>query len=460
MFKLPADSKIITAKPATGRNLRTNAETRRIVPAYAIIQLVSSELSSLNSIETQNAAGVPYDATWRRWIPSVAMMLVSVISYIDRNALAALAPTILKETGMNAEQYGWVVSAFSFAYMAGNPVWGRALDKFGTRRGMTAAVSLWTLASVLHALASGFFSFAALRAFLGFGEGATFPGGLRAATESLPPSQRARGIAISYSGGSLGAIITPLIVIPIAARFGWRGAFWCTGFVGALWIIWWWFFGSPKSERLPSAAAVSLTQTAGDRAPRIADPETWAFIAIYALGAMPLGFVLYNTSLFLSQSWHQSQDQLKYLLLVPPIGWELGYFFWGWAVDRIIHGGRTERGFERLFPFLVLCSLPLALVPHIQSLPIVMAELFLAMFTTSGFIIGGIAFAQRIFAARHAGLIAGLGAGSWSATVALVMPYAGRLFDQHRYNESFALAASLPVLGCVAWFLLKRRKAS
>lgn len=424
-------------------------------------------MSKQDLIETHNETGAVYDTTWRKWIPSVAMMLVSVISYIDRNALAALAPTILKETGLNAEQYGWVVSAFSFAYMAGNPVWGRALDRFGTRRGMTAAVSLWTIASVLHALASGLFSFAALRALLGFGEGATFPGGMRAATESLPPSQRARGIAISYSGGSLGAIITPLIVIPIAARFGWRGAFWCTGFVGALWLAWWWFVGSPRNERIaPSANARSVgISGAGlvDKAPHWADRETWAFIAIYSLGAMPLGFVLYNTSLFLSQSWHQSQDQLKYLLLIPPIGWELGYFFWGWAVDRIIHsghGGKTDRGFERLFPLLVICSLPLALVPHVQSLPIVMAELFFAMFTTSGFIIGGITFAQRIFATRHAGLIAGLGAGSWSASVAIIMPYAGRLFDQHRYDESFALAASLPVVGYVAWLLLKKRRSA
>jgi ACS family hexuronate transporter-like MFS transporter len=405
--------------------------------------------------ETNSNSGALYDTTWRKWIPSIAMMLVSVLSYIDRNALAALAPTILKETGMNAEQYGWVVSAFSFAYMAGNPVWGRTLDRIGTRRGMTTAVSLWTFASVLHALAGGFSSFAALRALLGFGEGATFPGGLRAATESLPPLQRARGIAISYSGGALGAIVTPLIVIPIAARFGWRGAFWCTGIAGVLWISWWWFSGSPREERL-----VPLTKSTADtsRGPHWADRETWAFIAIYSLGAMPLGFVLYNTSLFLSQSWHQSQDQLKYLLLIPPIGWELGYFFWGWAIDRMIAGRTAHREFERLFPFLMLCSLPLALVPSMESLPLVMAELFLAMFTTSGFIIGGIAFAQRIFATRHSGLIAGLGAGSWSASVALVMPYAGRLFDRHRYDESFALAASLPVVGYIAWLLLKRKR--
>jgi hypothetical protein len=47
--------------------------------------------------------------TFRQWIPSLAMLLVSLISYIDRNTLALLAPTILAETGLNAEQYGWII---------------------------------------------------------------------------------------------------------------------------------------------------------------------------------------------------------------------------------------------------------------------------------------------------------------------------------------------------------------
>src|SRR3954447_20499214 len=171
---------------------------------------------------------------WRGsvWPPTVSMMFVSLISYIDRNTLALLAPTILKDTGLTGEQYGFIISAFSVAYMVGNPVWGLILDRVGLRRGMLAAVSIWTVASASHALAGGLFSFGAARALLGFGEGATFPGGLRTATHTLPAWQRSRGIAIAYSGGSLGALITPLIITPIAQWFGWRKAFWFTGLIG------------------------------------------------------------------------------------------------------------------------------------------------------------------------------------------------------------------------------------
>ncbi|MEJ7609355.1 MAG: MFS transporter, partial [Bryobacteraceae bacterium] len=95
------------------------------------------------------------------WLPTLSMLLVSLISYIDRNTLAILAPTILRETHLSGEQYGYIISAFSVAYMLGNPLWGIALDRFGIRWGMLAAVAFWSFASASHAFAAGCLSFAA-----------------------------------------------------------------------------------------------------------------------------------------------------------------------------------------------------------------------------------------------------------------------------------------------------------
>jgi hypothetical protein len=154
--------------------------------------------------ETHAKKRPPNNVFLKRWAPTLTMMLVSLISYIDRNTLALLAPTILRETHLTAEQYGWIISAFSIAYMLGNPLWGRVLDAVGVRRGMLSAVSLWTAASASHALASGFWSFAAARTVLGFGEGATFPGGLRTAMQTLPAGQTVarnrRGLQRRFAG--------------------------------------------------------------------------------------------------------------------------------------------------------------------------------------------------------------------------------------------------------------------
>jgi ACS family hexuronate transporter-like MFS transporter len=382
-----------------------------------------------------------------RWLPAVSMMLVSVISYIDRNTLALLAPTILRDTHLNAEQYGFIISAFSIAYMLGNPAWGIILDRIGVRRGMMASVAMWTVASASHAFAIGFRSFAAARAILGFGEGATFPGSMRTVMQTLPAEHRSRGIAVSYSGGSFGAIITPIVITPIAAFWGWRGAFWFTGGIGALWLLHWAVLS--RRKELARTVPGPKTGAAGDVL-RWNQKRVWAFIAAYALGALPLGFVLYETSLYLSAVLHKTQNEIGAVLWIPPLGWEVGYFFWGWFTDRTQSGGSFD-GSRRLFLVLTLLSLPLAAVPRIDSFAAAMALLFFAMFVSAGFIIGSLAYANTYYSDQHAGLIAGLGAGSWSALVAVVMPGFGHLFDLHLYNEAFLGASVFPIAGYIVW---------
>jgi ACS family hexuronate transporter-like MFS transporter len=387
----------------------------------------------------------------RLWIPAVTMLLVSLISYIDRNTLALLAPTILKETRLSAEQYGFIISAFSIAYMIGNPVWGRWLDRFGLRAGMTVSVAFWTIASVAHAFAGGFWSFAVARASLGFGEGATFPGGLRAVMQTLPARLRSRGIAVAYSGGSLGAIVTPLIVTPIALWWGWRAGFLFTGFIGFAWLAMW-FVVSRRPDvglhRVPDGSRLSKL--------RFTDPRVWSFMWLYALGALPIAFVIYGSAIYLNRALGASQELIGKLLWIPPLGWELGYFFWGWLADRSGDEGARLAGIRRLLAAATVLSLPLAGVPRTGNLALVMTGLFVAMFVAAGFLILSVAYATRIYSTSYSGLIAGLGAGAWSAAVACVMPVFGRFFDRRLWQEAFWLAAAAPLAAYLVWRAVNR----
>jgi len=385
------------------------------------------------------------------------MLLVSLISYIDRNTLALLAPTILQETGLSAEQYGWIISAFSIAYMLGNPTWGKLLDRYGLRAGMFVSVGFWTLASAAHAFATGFWSFAAARIALGFGEGATFPGGLRTAVQTLPESKRSRGIAVSYSGGSLGAVVTPLIVTPVAAAVGWRGAFWFTGLIGVLWLIVW-AFVSRRDDIRRTPAPIGKTSAPG---PKWKDGALWAFMAAYALGALPLGFILYGTSIYLSRALGGSQLEIGKVLWVPPLGWEVGYFVWGWILDRRVNPIANKRAtYTWIFAALALLSLPLAAAHRLAAIgwtPLLLA-LFFEMFIASGFVMVSLHYATEVYTSAHAGLIAGIGAGSWGAAVALFMPRFGRLFDQQQWEQAFLIATVIPLAGFALWWLCSRSR--
>jgi hypothetical protein len=59
------------------------------------------------------------------------MWLVSFISYLDRNTLAILAPVILHDTHLNTEQYGFIISCFSVAYMFAEPALGASAGPLG-----------------------------------------------------------------------------------------------------------------------------------------------------------------------------------------------------------------------------------------------------------------------------------------------------------------------------------------
>jgi ACS family hexuronate transporter-like MFS transporter len=390
-----------------------------------------------------------------RWVPAASMLAVSLISYIDRNTLALLAPTILRETGLSGEQYGFIISAFSIAYCLANPIWGRILDRAGLRRGMSVAVGCWTVASVSHAFAGGLWSFAAARAALGFGEGATFPGGLRTVVQTLPEHQRGRGLAVAYSGGSLGAVVTPLIVTPIFLWWGWRGAFWFTGLVGLAWLAMWAVVSRRPEIRLAGPATLAATP-----GPRLADRELWAFICAYALGALPLGFVLYSSALYLAKPLGETQAFIGKVLWIPPLGWEIGYFVWGWLIDRAIRAGESRRdGLRRMLAWCAVLNLAFALTPLVHGTLTVLLLMFLAMFVASGFVVLSVAYASSVYTSDHAGLIAGVGAGSWSAAVAIVMPYFGRLFDTHAYATAFWIATAVPVLGFMGWLTLSRTRS-
>lgn len=379
------------------------------------------------------------------WIASVAMMLCSWLSYVDRQILAVLSPLILRDTGLTAQSYGEVVSAFSIAYMIANPLWGSILDYVGLRIGMLAAVTIWTVASTAHSWMAGFLGFAAARALLGLGEGATFPGGLRASMDSLPPDRHSRGLAISYSGGSLGAILAPLVVVPIAVRFGWRAAFLFSGALGVAWLLMWTGVARPPYLSPPERKAQRLAW------PNPFERRFWALVTSYALGAIAIGPILYLSPLYLNRVLHFSESDLRNVLWIPPFGWELGYFFWGWAADRFAGNQARPVG---MFVLLAVCSIPIAAVPWSSSPVLVLLLFFWSMFITGGFQMVALRTGARAYPREKTALVGGTASGAWSAVAAVALPILGHWFDQHRFAEIFWLVGLMPLVGVSLWLWL------
>jgi MFS transporter, ACS family, aldohexuronate transporter len=383
-----------------------------------------------------------YAIGWRMWVPVVAMMTCSCLSYIDRQALTVISPMILHDTGLSATAYTAVGAVFSIVYMAANPLWGAWIDYIGLRAGMLLAVGIWTLASASHAWVAGFLGFAAARALLGFGEGATFPGGLRTAANSLPLSRQSRGMGISYSGASVGAIFAPLIIVPIALKFGWRASFLVTGALGTLWLIVWWFVARPPLvravERKPSGVAW----------PNLAERRFWLLVVGMGLGGAALGPTLYLCPLYLNRALGLSQARLGEILWIPAVCWEMGYYFWGWVSDRWVRDNPRP---VRLYVALTFLALIASVVTRMTSWVAALALFSWGMFIAVGFIVLSLHVAARAYPRDETGKVAGIGSGAWSAVVALLLLAYGPLFDRQEYAAVFVSLSLVPILGTALW---------
>src|SRR5678815_6146810 len=84
------------------------------------------------------------------WVPCIGMALCSWLSFVDRQVLNILSPTIIKDTGLTNQDFAAATSFFFLTYTLGNPVWGTVIDYIGLRKGMLLAVAVWTAASMSH----------------------------------------------------------------------------------------------------------------------------------------------------------------------------------------------------------------------------------------------------------------------------------------------------------------------
>jgi ACS family hexuronate transporter-like MFS transporter len=68
------------------------------------------------------------------WALALTATLTMSVSYIDRQTLAAIAPSVQKALSIPDSAYGDLVSAFSIAYLVGAPLSGVLIDRVGARR--------------------------------------------------------------------------------------------------------------------------------------------------------------------------------------------------------------------------------------------------------------------------------------------------------------------------------------
>jgi ACS family hexuronate transporter-like MFS transporter len=315
-----------------------------------------------------------------RWWIAILLLLASILNYVDRQTLSILAPTIQADLELSDAQYGNVVSLFLIAYTIAYLVSGRIVDALGTRWSLALFVGWWSIANMLTGLAKSAFSLGAYRFLLGLGEAGGYTTSPKVVSQWFPAKDRGIAVGLYSVGGAIGATIAPVLVLTLAANFGWRGAFVATGALGLVFVVVWLaVFRRPEEHKWLSEEERSLILKDENGADQPADPPLseaarWmSIIGTPAVWALMFARLLTDPVWYFFQFWmpkylHSARDFAQHELahmwmiyLAADIGFIASGFVSGWLIRRG-RGARAARlrtmlGCAMLVPLAPLIAL-------------------------------------------------------------------------------------------------------
>lgn len=290
-----------------------------------------------------------------RWWIIGLIALVTIINYIDRNALAIMWPSISKDLGLSKDDYKWIVVVFMLAYAVSQSVSGKIYDKIGTRLGFVFSIVIWSLSSGLHGLSNSLMSFSALRVTLGFGEAGNWPGATKSNAEWHPAKERALAQGIFNAGAAIGGIISPLLIAFLYTNFGWRTTFPVIATFSLIWLIPWLIVnkGLPKTHPWLSDEERNYI-TSGQANTTNAKPERilkWKELLSYKQSYSvivsrffldPIWWMFVSwLPIYLFEKFNFDIKQIGYFAWVPFVGAAIGSLGGGWASGYLIKKGWT-----------------------------------------------------------------------------------------------------------------------
>ena len=397
-----------------------------------------------------------------RWWVGGLLFSVTVINYIDRQTLGALAPILKQEFHWTNQDYADILNAFRIAYTIMQAVFGRLLDLMGTRQGLGLSVLLYSIIAAATALAQGKLSFAFFRFLLGGGEAANNPGGSKAVAEWFPARERAWAVALFDSGSSIGGAVAPLIVVGIHKYFGsWRPAFLITASLGFLWFLAWrWLYHLPEEHPHISPGELAYIQSERPSDPTDAAPQarvTWRkLLCRRQTWGIVLGRFLLDPYWFFMAEWFAlylkskgfSMEASALGFWAPFLGADLGNFFGGglssWLIRRGWAVGRARRTVLWFFgPSMVVLALTTQTNNYYWLLLLFAYTSFAYACCSTMFL----TLPTDVFPSRAVASVMGMG-GTGAGLGALISTYLIGRFSETLSFKPIILAAS--VIPCIA----------
>jgi ACS family hexuronate transporter-like MFS transporter len=412
-----------------------------------------------------------------RWWIGGLLFASTVINYIDRQTLSILAPYLKLDYHWTNTDYANIAIAFRIAYTIGQTVWGRQIDRVGTRRGLTISVTWYSIVSLLTSLANGIASFAVFRFLLGAGESANWPGASKAVSEWFPKRERGLAAALYDSGSSVGGAIAPFLILPIYLRWGWHVAFVIPGLLGFLWLIAWRRLYYPPLEHpqigepeLQMILADKQAELAPQSMPRWRDllklPQTWGVIVSKGL-TDPVWFFI--TDWFPIYLVAKGIPLISGLVAVwiPFLAADLGNFFGGIVSGYLIRRGWSVGAARKALVvfggFGVLLIIPTIFTVKLYLITLLFA---LATFSYASFSTIANVLPTDLFHSKAVATVSGMSGTAAGMGTIVAFKLIGHFSDArqatatHTFDPIVVVAGLVPFVGMILVLLLVRNTSA
>ena len=406
-----------------------------------------------------------------RWIIVSLVALATIINYIDRGALAVLWPEISVDLGLTKTDYAIIINVFTFAYAFGQTLFGKIMDWIGTRLGFVLAIGVWSLATILHAVANSLLTFSLFRGLLGVSEAGNWPGATKANAEWFPIKERALAQGIFNSGAAIGGIISAPIVGLLFIWFSsWQATFITIGVLGLLWLVPWlvvyktgpeshpWLEESER-EYILSGRRNEETHHVAEYAPTsreiLSRKESWGVIlASFFLDPIWWLFVGW-LPLYLNETYGFGVAEIAKYAAVPYIGAMFGAWFGGLLAQNRIKAGwsvnKTRKFVIGLGGLIMLVCLLLTIKASTPLTAVLLMAAILFGFQTA---VGNIqTLPSDFYSGESVGSLAGF-AGTAAKLAVVLLNFLIPVITVKSYAPAFAVGAGLAIMTVLSVLIL------
>ena len=372
-----------------------------------------------------------------RWTICGLLFLAATINYVDRQVIGILKPTLQAQFGWTEIDYGDIVFAFQMAYAIGYLFAGRVMDLLGIKRGFALALTIWSLAAIAAAAVPRFgpaaavllgtvgltysasvAGFIVVRFVLGLGESGNFPAAIKTVAEWFPQRERAFATGLFNAGTNIGAVVTPMTVPFITARFGWTWSFVLTGVLGFAWLVAWLVIYE-KPDRHPRLKAPERAFICSDPvAPATHMPwaslmgyrQTWSFATAKFLTDPIWWMYLFWLPDFFSRNYGLSLLEHPPPIIVVYVVADIGSVGGGWLSSRLIRKGWSVNAARKTA--MLICAvavIPIIAAASVKNMWAAVALISLATAAHQGWSANLFTLASDMFPRQAVGSVVGLG---------------------------------------------------